>query len=137
MNDLETGIQQRKTDTGFMRISSPALTAFDLLRYRQASGGLDHAASVLNELASEIDPEQLITLAPVFERSVVQRLGYIFDHLEKEELAIVLHRYLDTGHLPWVELDPGAINNAIEESEPQRDQRWNITVRRVFEIDEQ
>lgn len=137
MSVLEAGIQQRKTDTGFMRISSPALTALDLLRYRQASGGLDHAASVLNELAPEIEPERLILLAPVFERSVVQRLGYIFDQLERGELATALHRYLDNGHVPWVELDPSDTNNVIDQSEPQRDHRWHVTIRRLIQIDEQ
>ncbi len=134
---LEAGIERLKTDTGFMRISSPALTAFDLLRYRQASGGIDHAASVLNELAAKIDPEQLTMLAPAFERSVVQRLGYALDHLGEEQLAAQLHSHLNTGKLPWVELDPGEAKYAIEESAPHRDRRWHIVVRRPIEIDEQ
>lgn len=134
---LDCGIERRKTDTGSMRISSPALTALDLLRYRQASGGLDHAAGVLNELVSEIDPEQLAVLAPAFERSVVQRLGYILDHLGSNELAASLYRYFENDNVPWVELDPGEADNAIEENEPQRDRRWRVIVRRSIEIDEQ
>jgi len=134
---LEAGIERRKTDTGSMRISSPALTAFDVLRYPQASGGLDHAASVLNELAPEVDPEQLTELAPAFERSVVQRLGYILDHLGSHELSASLHRYLDRGNLPWVELDPSEASNVIQESEPQRDRRWRVIGRQSIQIDEQ
>ncbi|WP_306259915.1 type IV toxin-antitoxin system AbiEi family antitoxin [Pararhizobium sp. IMCC21322] len=134
---VEAGIERRKTDTGSMRISSPALTALDLLRYRQASGGLDHTASVLNELASRIDPEQLLSLAPTFERSVVQRLGYVLDHLGSDELAAALHGHLYKGTIPWVELDPGEADTVIEESEPQRDRRWHVIVRRPIEIDEQ
>jgi predicted transcriptional regulator of viral defense system len=134
---LDVGIERRKTDTGSMRISSPALTALDLLRYRQASGGLDHAASVLNELASRIDPEQLTVLAPAFERSVVQRLGYVLDRIGSDELATSLHRHVEKGNVPWVELDPGEATSAIEEGEPLRDRRWRVIVRRLIEIDEQ
>lgn len=72
--DIESvgqGVEQRKTDTGSMRVSSPALTALDLIRYTHTSGGVDHAASVLNELAVYIDPIEFDVLAPSFERSVV------------------------------------------------------------------
>ncbi len=135
---IEAGITRRKTHTGSMRISSPALTALDLVRYLQASGGLMHAAGVLNELASEIDSEQLGALAPAFERSVVQRLGYIFDQLGKGEAAATLRHCLDSGNVPWVELDPGeASSMANEKDEPRRDQCWHVIIRRPIEIDEQ
>ena len=135
---IEAGITRRKTDTGLMRVSSPALTALDLLRYPQASGGLAHAASVLNELAPEIDPEQLRALAPAFERSIIQRLGYILDQLGKDVLAAALHGCLDNGNVPWVEIDPSETSSmAIEEDESQRNQRWHAIVRRSIEIDEQ
>lgn len=134
---IEAGIVRRKTDTGSMRVSSPALTALDLLRYPQASGGLDHAAGVLNELASEVDPKQLRVLAPAFERSVVQRLGYLFDQLGSEEPAASLHHHLGSGNVPWVELDPSEASRATEESEVQRDRRWRVIVRKPIEIDEQ
>src|ERR1700685_3482175 len=42
--DLESvrgGIAERKTDTGTMKISSPELTALDLLRYIHVAGGVD------------------------------------------------------------------------------------------------
>lgn len=134
---IEVGIARRKTDTGSMRLSSPALTALDLLRYPRASGGLDHAASVLNELASEVDPEQLRALAPAFERSVVQRLGYVFEQLGSNRPAASLHHHLESSNVPWVELDPGQASRATEEDEPQRDRRWHVIVRRPIEIDEQ
>jgi len=37
MEAVTAGIEDRKTDTGTMKISSAALTALDLLRYPQAS----------------------------------------------------------------------------------------------------
>lgn len=130
-------VEQRKTDTGSMRVSSPALTALDLIRYPHASGGVNHAASVLNELAVKIDPMQLDTLTPKFERSVVQRLGYVLDHLGHDETASGLEKHIRNGNVPWVELDPGEANAVTSFGERERNARWHIIVRRPIEVDEQ
>ena len=137
LDAIQMGIGDRKTDTGSMRVSSPALTALDLIRYPQASGGLDRAASVLNELAPEIDPAQLRELLPAFERSVVQRLGYVLQTVGHEASASVLSDYLSSQSLPWIELDPGETSRPEWAGEPERDQRWHVVVRRPIEIDEQ
>ena len=46
MASILDGIEERKTDTGSMKISTPDLTALDLLRYPQATGGIDNVATV-------------------------------------------------------------------------------------------
>ncbi len=137
MENIEQDIEQRKTDTGSMRVSSPALTALDLVRYPHASGGVNHAASVLNELAVQIDPARLGALAPKFERSVVQRLGYLLDHLGQEEIAASLERHLHNGNAPWVELEPREASAITSSEERERSSRWHIIVRRPIEVDEQ
>lgn len=137
MESIEQGIEQRKTDTGSMRLSSPALTALDLVRYPHASGGISHATSVLNELADQIDPMRLDVLAPKFERSVVQRLGYLLDFLGQEELAACLERHLHSGTAPWVELEPREGSAIAASEERERSSRWHVIVRRPIEVDEQ
>ena len=44
MEAVTAAIEDRKTDTGTMKISSAALTALGLLRYPQASGGIGNSA---------------------------------------------------------------------------------------------
>ena len=85
MEAVTAGIEDRKTDTGTTKISSAALTALDLPRYPQASGGIDHVATVLSDLGGSIDPEQLAAFSPLVERPVVQRLGHL--------LARKFHRF--------------------------------------------
>ena len=51
INAVVDGVIERKTDTGIMKLSSPELTALDLLRYNHAVGGIDAAATVLSDLA--------------------------------------------------------------------------------------
>ncbi len=137
MEGIEDGIERRKTDTGSMRVSSPALTALDLVRYLHASGGISHVAGVLNELGGRIDPTRLDALVPKFERSVVQRFGYLFDILGQDELATCLERHLRDGTTPWVELEPQKGNAIVASEERERSSRWHIIVRKPIEVDEQ
>ena len=130
--------ENRKTDTGTMMISSAALTALDLLRYPQASGGIDNVATVLSDLGQKIDPEQLTSLSALVERPVVQRLGHLLEHLGHDALTgSMLETLQARGSLPWTELDRQEVRDPDFELGPQqRDPRWRVIVRRVPEPDE-
>lgn len=135
---VETGIEDRKTDTGRMKISSPALTALDLLRYPQAAGGIDNVATVLMDLAEKILPAQLAGLSDAAERPVVQRLGHLLDRLGHGDRAAPMHAALAArGAAPWTELDRREVRDPDFTPEPQeRDERWHVIVRRTPEVDE-
>ena len=81
MAAVEAGIEDRKTQSGYMKLSSPELTALDLVRYPQAGAGLDNIATVLSELAERLQPEKLAFLSGAFEKAVVQRLGHLLERL--------------------------------------------------------
>ena len=133
MNSISKGIAKRKTPTGFMKISSVKLTVLDLLRYRNGSGGLDNIATILSELGEIIDPHKLAQISSAFERSVVQRLGYLLDWLGFAKTAEPLHASISgNSTLPWVELeawraylDPELVFYPVT-----RNQRWKVVVRR-------
>ena len=137
MEAVTAGIEERKTDTGTMKISSAALTALDLLRYPQASGGMDNIATVLSDLGRTIDREQLAALSVVVQRPVVQRLGYLLDQLGHDELTGPMQESLGArGTLPWTELDRQEARDPDFASEPlQRDVRWRIIARRLPQAD--
>lgn len=138
MEAVTAGIEDRKTETGTMKVSSPALTAFDLLRYPQASGGIDNVATVLFDLGPTIDPGQIASLAATMERSVVQRLGYLLDRLGHDTLTKPMRQALEVrGPWSWTELVRQETGGAGFDTEPQeRDTRWRVIVRREPEIDE-
>ena len=137
MEAVSGGIEERKTDTGTMKMSSAALTALDLLRYPQASGGIDNIATVLSDLRQKIDPEQLAALSAVVERPVVQRLGHLLDHFDHDVLTEpMLEALRARGSLPWTELDRKGAQDPDFAPEPrQRDLRWRVIVRRVPRVD--
>ena len=136
---VKPGIEDCKTDTGTMKVSSPALTALDLLRYPQASGGIDNIATVISDLGQRINPEQLASLsAAMMERSVAQRLGHLLDRLGYGTLTEpMLEALRSRGPLPWVELDRQKARDPDFMLEPQeRDTRWRVVVRHAPELDD-
>ena len=134
---VSAGIEDHKTDTGKMSISSVALTALDLLRYPQASGGIDNIATVLSDLGHKIDLKQLATLSTLVGRPVVQRLGYLLDFLGYDTLVEpMLEALHERGSLSWTELDRHTGRERSIAPNPRlRDFRWRIVVRRVPQID--
>jgi len=135
---ITAGIGERKTDTGHMKVSSPELTALDLLRYPHAGGGLDNIVTVIADLAERLNAGKLAALAGAYERSVSQRLGYLLDHVGRSDRAEALHRVLiKKSTVPWVELEPSLAKDMELAPEPQdRNERWHIIVRRMPEEDE-
>ena len=138
MEAVTAGIEGRKTDTGTMNISSAALTALDLLRYPQASGGIDHVATVLSDLGRKIDPEQLAALSVRMERPVVQRLGHLLEYVGRGDLTGPMRDSFQTRGLPpWTELDRQDARDPNFAPEPRgRDPRWRVVVRRMPDLDE-
>lgn len=138
MEAVKPGIEDRKTDTGTMKISSAALTALDLLRYPRASGGIDNVATVLSDLAQKINPDQLAALSSTAERPVVQRLGYLLDRLGHNTLTAPMLKVLQArGSTPWTELDRQQAHDPDFAPAPQeRDPNWRLIVRHAPELDE-
>jgi predicted transcriptional regulator of viral defense system len=136
MQAVSMAVSEHKTDTGHMRVSSPELTGLDLLRYAHVAGTIDSIATVLVDLGTKMKARPLQKIAHVFERSVIQRLGYLLDYVKHSEAAEGLHAYLWNGKSPpWVELDPS--KRADKSSKPaERNARWNVLVRRRPEFDQ-
>lgn len=99
----KTDTVKKKVDTGYINISSPELTALDLIYYYEQSGGMNRVATVLEELSESMKVDKLIETAlrysPV---TAVQRLGFLFDEiLGLQEFSEPLKNYLSTvDHFP-------------------------------------
>lgn len=131
------GVSARKTDTGSMKLSSPELTALDILRYIHAAGGLDAVATILADLGETLDGAKLAALATHFERATLQRLGYLLDRHGHGARAEALHeRLFAEGRVPWTALEPLKRGAGQSVKKPvERNERWHVTVQRYPEID--
>ena len=139
LEKLESAIMPRQTDTGSMRISSPELTAFDLLRYPRATGGLENVFTVLTDFGSKLEGGRLAVLCPLFERTVRQRLGYLLQRAGYPGPAEVLEASLRHERTwQWKELDPTLASDDPDLAPPvtERSSRWRLLVRRPPEADE-
>jgi predicted transcriptional regulator of viral defense system len=138
LTKVASGIEDHKTDTGKMKVSSVELTLLDLLRYPEASGGLDNVLTIFAELGSKLDAGKMAPLCDAFERSVIQRAGYLLDHSGFAQSAQELHAFLERGsHPQWMELDPSLPSDS--DWAPKiiaRDERWRVLVRHLPERDE-
>ena len=73
-------VQNFNTPRGTVLVSSPEATALDLVGYAGHAGGLNQVATVLSELAEQIDPEKLAIAARTAPVPWAQRLGYLLEH---------------------------------------------------------
>jgi predicted transcriptional regulator of viral defense system len=138
MSAISSGIEERKTEAGKMNVSSVELTLLDLLRYPQASAGLDNISTIFSDLGPKINPEKMAALSQTFERSVVQRAGYLLDQSGFGEHAEKLHPLIERrSATPWVELDPSLASDPdLAPAVQSRDERWHVVVRRIPEREE-
>ena len=123
--------------TGYLKVSTPEVTAMDLLRYSARSGGLNHVATILSELIEAIDPEKLLILAQSSEEKAwVQRLGYILELIEPMNDRIAktaiskLGDYLAINRRRYI---PLANEMPIEGF--KRSKKWNIIENTTIESD--
>lgn len=129
----EKGIQQRKVPTGYLKISSPELTAIDLIKYESRIGGLSRVATVLDELAEKLDGKLLCKLAELYtDLPTIQRLGYLLEEvLGAEEIAAPLIAYLETQNPRKIPLKPSKnLSKTLEAIHP-----WKVVPNITVESD--
>jgi predicted transcriptional regulator of viral defense system len=128
-------LEQRKTEAGYVWVSNPELTAVDLLQYEKHIGGINRAASVINELAEVMKPEgftdEFISVTPVV---MLQRLGYILEKLVgNENLSGSLYSKMINAY-PSLQRMP--LRSGKPETGFPSDPKWKIVINEEIEIDE-
>ncbi|MCX6307408.1 MAG: hypothetical protein NTY32_00785, partial [Bacteroidia bacterium] len=127
-------LEIKKTESGYLKISNPALTATDLIQFEKRVGGLSRVATVLNELVEVIKPDDfndfLLATTPV---TALQRLGYILEKvIENKKLADSIYQALERA-------GSNLFRIPLKASTPIKgfssDERWNVIINTEIEID--
>ena len=84
-----------KTDAGFINVSSPELTLFDLVFYSKRIGGINRVIPVIEELAEVVKPSKLALATKSQITPTAQRLGYLLYKMGNDALANSLYSVLD------------------------------------------
>ena len=132
---LKQFTEQRKTPTGFVRVSLPELTATDLLQYEKEIGGINRAATVLNDLTESCDFTKLTKdFFQYVPAPVIQRLGYLLDEvLEYQPQADELFSCIKKYNILFRNT-PLKSSKSIANCETNK--KWKIIVNEHIEIDE-
>lgn len=122
--------EQRQSPAGFFRISTPEMTAYDVLRYPKACPSLDLAATVLQELGEKINPEHLAALVDSgVEVATLQRLGWLLDYTGWPEKTNLLAERLRYKKMVW-----RPMRTDLPKDGP-RDPRWRVIANAEIEAD--
>lgn len=116
-------VEAIKTDAGYLRVSRPSLTAFDLVTYSKQIGGINRILPVLEDLCDSIPPADLATTALSQSMPDIQRLGYLLERLEKAEWAAPLLECLSEGHVK-----PVPLSLAHRDHRGESDARWKVVL---------
>jgi predicted transcriptional regulator of viral defense system len=118
-----------KTATGYMKVSDPALTALDLVGYAKQVGGLDTVQPMIKELCEKITVTMLMAAAQSeVNLAFVQRLGFILDKFERQDLSGELSNWVGKKKPLWTPLEP----SSPRKGKP-RNYRWHVIENIEFE----
>ncbi len=126
-----TPTQQLKTRTGYMTVTTPEATMMDLIQFMNRCGGINHVATVLDELAESVDLKVLKELlTKKHERAGLQRLGFLLEFLGHEAISDVIYQSLAVKDLRVIPLVP-----EISATGAKRHAKWKIALNTTIESD--
>jgi len=125
-----SSVLQKKTRAGYIQVSSPELTALDLINYADKFG-LNSVTTILQELVEEMKPSHLNKIAKKsIEIPVIQRLGYILERiLNEDKLADALYKILDNKTIIPTLLSPR------KKKQGNLDDKWKVILNSEIETD--
>jgi len=111
------------TPTGYISVSTPETTVFDLIRHVHAAGHLSNVATVLAELGEGIQPERLVEAASLASLPEIRRAGYLFQLVGREELAEALEK---AAAAYWAK--PSRLRPDVSDEGAPLDPRWSLYI---------
>jgi predicted transcriptional regulator of viral defense system len=128
-------LKQFKTQSGIIQVSTPELTATDLITFQKEIGGINRACTVLFELMEVVKFGKLDKLFfDYVPTSTIQRLGYLLENeLEQPKQADILYSKAKTYGCKFQKI-PLKYSKQIEGC--NTDKKWKIIVNEHIEIDE-
>ena len=125
-------IVEKKSDAGKFKVSSPALTAVDLIYYQTKIGGANRILANLEELFEKITNDDLTKLLAWYPyKSALQRLGFFMEETNaSEELIELIYQ-----HLQKDSFYPALLSPTQGQRPGKTGNRWKIDVNIKLESD--
>ncbi len=118
----EAAMVKRNTPRGYLLVSSPETTAFDLVGYWRRCGGLENVVLILHDILGHLDGNRLAEAFPIHPIVWAQRLGYLLEHSGADSnLTEPLARVVAASVRNYTKLIPG-----INSENSERSKRWKL-----------
>lgn len=129
---VDKNIQEKKSDAGIFKISSPALTIVDLIHHQTKLGGINRMLATIEELTEELTESDLAELISWYpNKSTLQRFGFLLEVLGvKEEYQEMIYAELKAKNFFPVLLSPKS-----KEKPGAVDNKWKVDVNVKLESD--
>jgi predicted transcriptional regulator of viral defense system len=127
----DTPVVEKNSPRGRMLVASPAATALELVGYAGHCGGLDNVATVLADLSETIEASNLLEAARLCPITWVQRLGYLLDLADRQDLSDTLVDHVRE-HAPAL----APLVRAESMAGMDRAKRWNLAINVSVEADQ-
>jgi predicted transcriptional regulator of viral defense system len=127
----QANLKRHKSDAGGYMISSPSLTAIDLIKEHGNIGGISAVYTVLEELVEEVnvpDMEALMSWYPII--SNIQRMGCLLEMIgaDKGIIECITNRLSNENlfHVDLSKTDDGTI---------EYNKKWKVRINKTIESD--
>lgn len=122
-------LDKKKTDAGYVQVSSPELTAIDLVHFHKQIGGLNRVIPVLEELSENLKSSKLTAIAKESAFPTVQRLGYLLEQLSQTKLAESLSNLLAAN-----KTNAAPLSLSHKNKNGFKDEKWNLIINTELEF---
>lgn len=125
-----TPVVEKNGPRGRMRVASPEATALELVGYANHCGGLDNVVAVLADLGETIDAARLLDAARSCPIAWVQRLGYLLDQIDRQDLTSGL-----VDHVREHALVPAPLVRAESTARAPLAERWKLAINASMDLE--
>lgn len=124
---------------GYYKVSSPELTAIDVVRFAKKSGHLNNVATVLKDLSEKWDGRTMYSLCrdPLIPSVTLQRLGFILDCILglKKDAQVVSRALAERRFVPaWLSQAEVRGKN-LKKGDFEYNERWKLYLNTKVEPD--
>ncbi len=127
-------IKKLQSETGYMNVSTPEVTALDLVKFYRKAGHLGNVATVLAELKENLNINEFVKVATpsLYEWPILQRLGYLLslEGVGGKEFAAPIQALISEHSPRFVPL----VNQGSDEN-TKKDLNWRIYINEEVELD--
>jgi predicted transcriptional regulator of viral defense system len=123
---------------GYLKISSPELTAIDVIHFARKSGGLNNVATVLEELSERFEKNafEQVCKSPRTPTVTLQRLGYLLMRiLHEASLADKVYKALSERRYVPIYLSQAKSKTNTKMSDFEYDDKWKLYINTKVEPD--